>query len=129
MLKLLKSYIKKLFSDLHSVIIGIIVVLIIGTPLVLKTFFQDLWLELLKYMQLQTPLWLTILIVLLLVLYIYIKTRNTQSSTTPKNENICPKCKQETFEIINSNIRSRTYKCTECGYTDKTLKDSYQKMK
>jgi len=35
---------------------------------------------------------------------------------------VCPKCKEPSFELISSNVRSRVYKCTNCGFEEKTLR-------
>lgn len=71
--KNIKEYIKKLFSDVHSAIVGIIVAALFLSIGSIYLFAKNLWTELLKTMQLPTPLWATIILVFGLLAYIYLK--------------------------------------------------------
>jgi len=84
MKKPLLTYLKKLFSDLHAAIIGIVVGSLFVGGLGIYIFFRNLWNWLIDIMLLQTPVWVTIVLFLALVLYVYIITRNTQSYRSPR---------------------------------------------
>jgi len=128
MKKILLKYTGKLFSDLHSTIVSIIVTSIILTSGFVYIFFRDLWHLLINILQISTPLWATIVLFLVLGLYVYLINRKSHASLNPNiNNNICPSCNQKTFKLIRSTIRSREYECTNCGFTDKTMKESYHK--
>lgn len=126
MRKMLLKYIKKLFSDFHSSVVSIIVTLIILSPGVVYIFFRDLWHQLINVLKLSTPLWVTIVLFLALVLYISVINLKPRSPQT-LNKNVCPKCGKNTLKLVHSTIRSREYKCDNCGFTDKELKESYHK--
>ncbi len=81
--KILKSYIKKAFSDLHSTIIGLVVAALILGVGGIRIFSKTLWNLLIKYILSPTPIWATIVLVLVLLVYIYLKTR-THPRTPPK---------------------------------------------
>ena len=53
-------------------------------------------------------------------------------SKPSSNDEICPKCKQKTFELISSQkdktfgplgVYERTYKCSSCGFEEAKLLD------
>ena len=82
--KLLLSYLKKVFSDLHGVIIGIIVgFLLSGATIYL--FFENLWIWIKTTIQLPTPLWVTTALVLLLFVYLIIVTNRSFKKSESNN--------------------------------------------
>jgi len=38
-------------------------------------------------------------------------------------EKICPSCGKPTLEVVNSTVRSFTYKCSSCGFDHRELKE------
>ncbi len=76
-------YLKKVFSDLHSAIVGIIVSAIILSVGGVYLFYKNLWISLKTTIQSPTPLWATIILVFAVLVYIYLKTSKTHSSTAP----------------------------------------------
>lgn len=62
------------------------------------------------------------LLTILITLYAY---KSSQTTVIPKNipEKICPKCGKPKLEVVNSTIRSFEYKCKNCGFEHKTLKE------
>lgn len=83
---MLKNWIKKIFSDIHSAIISIIVAsLFVGTGSI-YLFYKNLWLLLKTTLQSQTPLWATIALAVLYCLYIYLKFENLNFSFSQKNK-------------------------------------------
>lgn len=73
LIELLKVYLKKVFSDLHNVIVGIVVVAIVSGGSI-YLFFRNLWTQLQNIAQSPTPLWGTIVLVLLLLGYIKVNS-------------------------------------------------------
>jgi len=69
------NWIKKIFSDSHSAIVGIILGSIIVSGGGIYVFFRNLWTELIIIIQSPTPLWATIALTLLIGTYIYLKSR------------------------------------------------------
>lgn len=77
--KILISWLKKLLSDSHSAIIGIIFGSIFAGGTGVYFFSKNLWNLLIDIAQLPTPLWATIALVLLVGVYIYLKKSRNQS--------------------------------------------------
>lgn len=72
MQEVLRAYIKKVFSDLHNVIVGILLLAALSGGGI-YIFFQSLWLQLKSIMQSPTPLWATIALILLCCSYIHVR--------------------------------------------------------
>jgi len=68
MKNLLKAYLRKLFSDLHSAILSILIGLLILSVGGIRIFAKNLWVRLKATMLLPTPLWVTAIILVLLIL-------------------------------------------------------------
>lgn len=78
------EYIKKLFSDVHSAIVGAIVTMIILSVGSIYLFAKNLWTALINTIQLSTPLWATIALVFVVMGYIYLKQqKKIQSLKSP----------------------------------------------
>ncbi|MBU4260571.1 MAG: hypothetical protein KKC76_01645 [Proteobacteria bacterium] len=73
MQKLLINWLKKVFSDSHSAIIGIALGSLFAGGTGIYFFAKNLWNVLTYIMQKPTPLWATIALVFLLGVYIYLK--------------------------------------------------------
>jgi len=81
-IELSKAYLKKVFSDLHNVFVGIAVAAIVsGGGIYL--FFRNLWTQLKSIAQSPTPLWVTIVLVLLVMEYMYLKNQRNSKKTSP----------------------------------------------
>ena len=108
MTSLLKVYLKKIFSDLHSTILSIIVgALVLGLGGI-WAFSKKLWIQLKTTMLLPTPLWVTTVFVLLLLLYIYyIKMKTSVPLSTPD-----PEYREEFHVFWDKNYKMR---CLNCG--------------
>ena len=85
--EVIQAYLKKVFSDLHSAIVGIIVgaiILIIGS---IYLFAKNLWIALINTIQSPTPLWATVILVFVVLAYIYLKTiKNHLLSDSPESK-------------------------------------------
>lgn len=79
-----QKWLVKIFSDVHSAIVGMVVLALISSIGVVAYFFQTLWLALITAMQLPTPLWLTIVLALVAGLYIFLNKGLSHSSVQPK---------------------------------------------
>jgi len=77
MRKLLTSWLKKIFSDLHSAIIGIAFGSLLAGGTGIYFFAKNLWNKLTYIMQSPTPLWGTIALVFLLGVYFYLRNQRT----------------------------------------------------
>lgn len=85
MKNLLKNYFKKIFSDLHSAIIGIIFCTIILGAGGIWVFSKKVWDIVIAIMVLSTPLWVTIILVVLYIFtYIHLRKRTRQPLSTTK---------------------------------------------
>ena len=108
MKNLFKNFIKKIFSDLHSAILGIIVAALILSVGGIWVFSKKLWDYLIAIMVLPTPLWATIILLVLSILaYIFLRKRSSVPLSTPDPEYL------EKFHVYwdkNSNMR-----CLNCG--------------
>ena len=62
------------------------------------------------------------LIAILITLYAY-KYSKTVIVTKDIPEKICPRCGKPKLEVTNSTIRSFEYKCKNCGFEHRTLKE------
>lgn len=71
-----------------------------------------------KWMMLILLIIISILIFLLAYIKIFGKTYSKQSP-----QKVCPKCGKPTLEVVNSTVRSFTYKCSNCGFDHKELKE------
>jgi hypothetical protein len=76
----LKSYFKKLFSDLHSAIVGIIIAAVLLSLGGIRIFYENLWAYLKAKSQLPTPIWVTLSFVIVVLAYIYLKDNRNHSS-------------------------------------------------
>ena len=86
MTNLLKAYLKRIFSDLHSAILSIIFgALVLGVGGI-RAFSKSLWIKLKTTMVLPTPLWVTIILALLLLVYIYLINKTSAPLSTPDPE-------------------------------------------
>ncbi len=84
MQKILIDWLKKLFSDSHSAIVGIALGSVFAGGTGVYFFAKSLWNGLINIIQSPTPLWATIALVLLLALYAYLKTGSShQTSALP----------------------------------------------
>lgn len=103
-----KNYLKKIFSDLHSAILGIIVAAFILSVGGIWVFSKKLWDILKAIMILPTPLWATIILLILSILaYIFLRKRTSIPLSTPNPEY------REEFHVywdIDNKMR-----CLNCG--------------
>ena len=80
MKNLFTAYLKKVFSDLHSAILGIILAALILGAGGIWVFSKNLWILLKTTMLLPTPLWvITIFLALFVLAYIYKTSRKPQA--------------------------------------------------
>ncbi len=108
MKKLIKVYLKKVFSDLHSAILGMIVTALILGVGGIWVFSKNLWNLIKRTMLLPTPLWVTtILALLFLVVYIYLRNKTSLSLSTPD-----PDYREEFHVYWDKNNKMR---CLNCG--------------
>jgi len=108
MKNLFKEYLKKVFSDLHSAIVGIIIsALILGVGGI-WVFSKNLWNLLKTIILLPTPLWVTaILLVLFVMEYLYLKNKTSIPLSTPD-----PEYREEFHVYWDKNNKMR---CLNCG--------------
>jgi uncharacterized membrane protein YkvI len=65
-----------------------------------------------------------LLIVILSLVYALIYSKIFGSKERKKDiEKICPRCNELKLKLIKSTIRSLTYKCSECGFDHRELKE------
>jgi hypothetical protein len=108
MKNLFKGYLKKVFSDLHSAIFGIIVTALILAAGGIWIFSKNLWNLLKTTMLLPTPLWVTTIFLALFVLvYIYLKNKTSIPLSTPD-----PEYREEFHVYWDKNNKMR---CLNCG--------------
>lgn len=74
------KWLAKIFTDIHSAIVGIVLLAAISSIGVIAYFFQQIWLALIKAMQLPTPLWMTIALCILLAVYIHLRIKRKYQS-------------------------------------------------
>ena len=109
MKEILKNYIKKLFSDSHAAIVGIVAgSLLLGTGTI-YIYFQALWLSLTETIQSPTPLWASIALALLLTAYIYLKSQSSQSTSTTPPTKTKPKYIIKFFTIGQCKWETKIY--------------------
>jgi hypothetical protein len=85
LIELAKTYLKKVFSDLHNVIIGVVVgALIVGGGGIYLSS-QKLWTLLTNIAQTPTPLWATAVLVLLATAYIHSKKQINLKDTSSES--------------------------------------------
>jgi len=103
-----KEYLKKVFSDLHSAIVGIIIsALILGVGGI-WVFSKNLWNLLKTRMLLQTPLWVAAIFLALFVMeYFYLKNKTSIPLSTPD-----PEYREEFHVYWDKNNKMR---CLNCG--------------
>ena len=108
MKNLFKVYLKKVFSDLHSAIVGIIVgALILGVGGI-WVFSKNLWILLKTTMLLPTPLWVTaIFLGLFIMAYFYLKNKTSIPLSSPD-----PEYREEFHVYWDKNNKMR---CLNCG--------------
>lgn len=82
---LIKTYLKKVFSDLHAIILGIVVGGIIVVSGSIYLFAKKLWISLKTTIQSPTSLWVTIVLVSLVTVYIYLKAKKIHSLLNLQN--------------------------------------------
>jgi len=73
--ELSSAYIKKLFADLHSAVVSVVVVAFFLGVGGIYLFAKNVWNPLINILQTPTPLWATIALVLLVALYIQTKIK------------------------------------------------------
>lgn len=102
MRNVLIKWLKKIFSDIHSTLIAIIVLgLISGTGIIYR-FYKNLWFSIKSTILSPTPLYATIILVFVVLVYIYLKTKRTDSSSAPNY-------KIEYFTIENLKWKVKVY--------------------
>jgi len=106
MANLIKTYLKKLFSDLHSAIISIVIVFVLGLGSI-WAFSKHLWFQFKSIIQLPTPLWLAGSLFLLLLLFIYLYRRTLVPLSKPD-----PEYREEFHVLWDKNFKMR---CLNCG--------------
>jgi len=105
---LLKGYLKKLVSDLHSAILGTIIASLILGLGGIWVFSKTLWIQLKAIMLLSTPLWATAsLLVLLALVYIYLRKKTSIPLST-----LDPEWREEFHVFWDKNNKMR---CLNCG--------------
>ena len=62
MKKIVTNWIKKIFSDLHSAIVGIVLLALLASGGGIYIFFRKLWDDIIATMKSPTPLWTTIIL-------------------------------------------------------------------
>jgi hypothetical protein len=87
--KRLIEYIKKIFSDLHSAIVGAIVTAIILSIGSIYLFAKNLWNAIINTIRLPTPLWATIALVFVVMAYIYLKQQKKIQSSKLHDYKTC----------------------------------------
>lgn len=103
----LKAYLKKLFSDLHSIILGIVVTAIVLTVGGIWAFSKHIWIQLKTTMLLPTPLWVAAILVLLLLVCIYYIKKASVPLSIPD-----PDYWEEFHVFWDKNYKMR---CLNCG--------------
>jgi len=112
MKNLLKAYLRKFFSDLHSAILSIIIALLILSVGGIRIFTKNLWIRLKATMLLPTPLWVTAIILVLLILA-YILLRKKTSIVLSRIDPEWRKEFREEFHVCwDKNDKMR---CLYCG--------------
>ena len=108
MSNLLKNYLKKIFSDLHSTILGIIVAAFILSVGGIWVFSQKLWDILKANIILPTPLWVTVILLFLTILgYILLRKRASIPLSIPDPEY------HEEFHVYWD--KDHKMRCLNCG--------------
>lgn len=108
MKRLLKAYLKKFFSDLHSVILAIILTALILGAGGIRVFSENLWIQLEATMLSPTPLWVTTsFLVLFVLVYIYLRNKTSNPLSTPD-----PEWREEFHVFWDKNNKMR---CLYCG--------------
>jgi hypothetical protein len=108
MKNLFKIYLKKVFSDLHSAIVGIIVGALIISVGSIWVFSKNLWNLLKTTMLLPTPLWVTAIFLALFVMaYFYLRSKTSIPLSTPDPEY------REEFHVYWD--RNNKMRCLNCG--------------
>jgi hypothetical protein len=100
---ILKSYLKKVISDLHSAIISLIVFALLGLGSIFL-FSKTLWNYIKIIIQSSTPLWLTIVLVLVVPIYVHFKKQKTHLSSSKRDYEI------RYFTIGNYKWETKIYK-------------------
>ena len=108
MKNLFKKYLKKVFSDLHSAIVSIIIgALILGVGGI-WAFSRNLWNLLKTTMLLPTPSWVIAILLFLFVMeYLYLKNKTSIPLSTPD-----PEYREEFHVYWDKNNKMR---CLNCG--------------
>ena len=107
MMNVIKRYARKLFSDLHSALLGIIISAIFISLGGIWVFSKRLWNVIKPNMIIPTPLWLTIIIILsVLIVYVSLKKIYPPLSTPD------PKYREEFHVYWDENNKMR---CLNCG--------------
>jgi len=108
MASLVKEYVKKLFSDLHSAVIGIVIGAVVVALGGIWAFSKNLWFQFKLVMLLPTPLWIAgSLLLLFLLSFVYIHRRTFAPLSKPDPEY------WERFHVLwDSALRMR---CLNCG--------------
>lgn len=102
-----KTYLKKLFSDLHSAILSIVIGAIILGLGGIWAFSKNLWLQIKSILVLPTPLWISGILFLILLVSIYLFKKIAVPLSTPD-----PEYREEFHVLWDKNYKMR---CLNCG--------------
>jgi hypothetical protein len=102
-----KTYLKKLFSDLHSAILSILIGAIVLGVGGIWAFSKRLWFQLKSVMLLPTPLWVTGILFLLILVFIYLYKKTLVPLSKPD-----PEYREEFHVLWDKNYKMR---CLNCG--------------
>jgi hypothetical protein len=103
-----KAYVKKLFSDLHSAVIGIVIGAIVIGLGGIWAFSKSLWFQFKLIMVLPTPLWVAgCLLLFFLLSLIYLLRRTSVPLSKPD-----PEYREEFHVLWDKNMKMR---CLNCG--------------
>jgi hypothetical protein len=138
--ELAKAYLKKVLSDLHSHLVGLIVGAILLAIGSFVLFSENVWLYVKTTMQSPTPLWATIVLVLLVVIYMKMKKTQPTLEALPsgrlipkfgvlwdKNkEPYCPFCEKllSLSQRINNGESIILLRCLECQQMPDIMDDN-----
>ena len=107
MVNLIKTYLKKLFFDLHSTILCIVVSGIILGVGGMWAFSKSLWIQFKTIMLLPTPLWVVALLSLLVLILICYMRKSIAPLSSPDPEH------REEFHVLWDN--NDKMRCLNCG--------------
>jgi len=79
--------------------------------------------EIIPYKWMLLILITVILILFYILIYLKLFPKNIKNQEIEK---ICPKCGKPDLKVIQSTIRSISYKCENCGFDHKVIKEGYK---